>query len=36
MANYERFHAHHVEVIEKDLDDVKARLRRREERGHSG
>ena len=36
MAKYERFHAHHVEVIEKDLDDVKARLRRREERGHSG
>src|SRR5574341_136687 len=31
MASYERFHAHHVEVLEKDLDDVKARLRRIEE-----
>ena len=36
MAKYERFHAHHVEVIEKDLDDVKARLRRLEERSRSG
>ncbi|HUH00764.1 MAG TPA: hypothetical protein VML75_02140 [Kofleriaceae bacterium] len=36
MAKYERFHIHHVEVIEKDLDDVKARLRRLEDRSPSG
>jgi cob(I)alamin adenosyltransferase len=32
MAKYERFHTHHVEILEKDLEDVKARLRRLEER----
>jgi dsDNA-specific endonuclease/ATPase MutS2 len=32
QTKYERFHAHHVEVLEKDLEDVRARVRRLEER----
>lgn len=32
MEKYEKFHHHHVEVIEKDVEDLKARVRSVEER----
>jgi hypothetical protein len=31
QAKYERFHAHHVEVLEKDMEDLRLRVRRLEE-----
>ncbi len=30
QARHERFHAQHVDVLEKDVDDLKARVRRLE------
>jgi hypothetical protein len=32
LTNYERFHAHHVELLEKDVQDLKERLLRVEDR----
>jgi hypothetical protein len=36
QTKHERFHAHHVEVLEKDMEDLRARVRRIEDRERSG
>lgn len=33
MASYEKFHAHHVELLERNVQDLQVRMRAVEERG---
>ncbi len=33
MSQYEKFHAHHIELIEKDVHDLQERMRKVEDRG---
>ena len=33
MASYEKFHAHHIELLERNVQDLQVRMRTVEERG---
>ena len=35
QSRHERFHVHHVEILERDVEDLRGRVRRLEERGDS-